>query len=412
MADLNYQTIQTLAKESGGPFYLFDPARFGRNLRMMSQAFESRYTPFLPAYSYKANCLPYLCRLVRQVGCWAEVVSRMEYDLALRIGQDPARIIFNGPVKSEEDIVLALDNGTLINLDCEPEAEAVIRYARSHPDRKVRIGLRINIALSDSEGVSHIQSSLKTGRFGFAPSELEAVSRKLEAADNLTIVSLHGHTSTTDRSVWCFETITRTLAEIAERHFPDSIEYLNIGGGFFGPVAWRQVPAWDDYAGAVSGVLNESDWVRTRRPVLVIEPGMAPAADTMSFIARVVSVKRIRDKTIVTVDGSAFHTKPTFHSYNPPRAVITDGTPRMDGTYDVAGSTCMEKDYLLKEIEGPVPRPGDYLRIDSVGAYTLAMSPSFIHPAPAVWALEESGPRLIRRRQTLDDVFGPCLFNE
>lgn len=413
VAKLNYQTVQTLAKESGGPFYCFDPARFAANLRSMDDAFSRRYAPFILAYSYKANYLPYLCKLVRQSGYWAEVVSRLEYDLALKVGQDPSKIIFNGPVKSDEDIALALDNGSLINLDCEGEVESVIRYAQANPNRQIPIGLRINIALSDSEGVSHIQDSLKTGRFGFAPSELDSLLSTLYSLlqrNNLKVVSLHGHTSTTDRGVWCFETITRTLIEVAERHFPETVEYLNIGGGFFGPVPGRTVPTWDDYARAVGGVLNGSAWVRAKKPALVIEPGMSLAADTMSLVARVVSVKRIREKTIVTVDASAFHTKPTFHAYNPPHEVITDGSPRPDGAYDVAGSTCMEKDYLLRDVEGPVPRPGDFLKIDSVGAYTLVMSPAFIHPMPAVWALEPQGPKLIRRCQTLDDIFAPCNF--
>ena len=411
---LTHSDIQSLTDQSGSPFYFFDPNRFRSNCDGMTEAFGSRYNPFILAYSYKANYLPYVCRLVKELDSWAEVVSRMEYDLAIRIGHNPAKIIFNGPVKSQEDIYLALENGSLINLDCEPELEMVLQYAKAYPDREINIGLRINIALSDSEGISHIQNSLRVGRFGFAPAELAAASRKLAAADNLKIVGLHGHTSTTDRSVWCFKTITRTLLNVIRQNKLDEVQYINIGGGFFGPVPesirWCNVPDWNEYAEAICGVLNKNQWVDSHQPALIIEPGMSLVADTMSFVTQVVSIKRIRKKTIVTVDGSAFHAKPTFHKINLPHILITDRTPRTEGVYDVAGSTCMEKDYLLTDVTGPIPQPGDYLKIDSVGAYTLVMSPSFIHPAPAVWALEEEGLRLIRSRQTLEDVFSSCVF--
>ena len=47
------------------------------------------------------------------------MVSRLEYDLALKIGQPPDKIIFNGPVKQYEDIELALNNGSIVNLDSD-----------------------------------------------------------------------------------------------------------------------------------------------------------------------------------------------------------------------------------------------------------------------------------------------------
>ena len=148
------------------------------------------------------------------------MVSRMEYDLAIKIGQAPNEIIFNGPVKTSGDIALALANGSLVNLDGDSEIKPVLQYARHHPDKKIKIGLRINIGLSDESGRSHIQNSLKIGRFGFAPANIENVTKLLSEAKNVDIIGLHGHTSTTDRNPWCFEVITRTLCDIAAARRP------------------------------------------------------------------------------------------------------------------------------------------------------------------------------------------------
>ena len=54
--------------------------------------------------------LPYLCKELSRCGAYSEVVSRLEYDLAIKIGIDPTKVIFNGPLKSQEDIHYALNN--------------------------------------------------------------------------------------------------------------------------------------------------------------------------------------------------------------------------------------------------------------------------------------------------------------
>jgi diaminopimelate decarboxylase len=407
-----YSKIKTLESIAGGsPFYIVDRQRFERNFDDLTTAFQSCYQPFILAYSYKTNYLPYLCGIIKQKGGWAEVVSRMEYDLALKVGQDRQKIIFNGPVKTADDIRLALDNGSVVNLDCRPELDAVQRYAQEHPEKPVRIGLRINIGLSDEAGRSHIQNALKIGRFGFDPATLHSELH----GNKINVVSLHGHTSTIDRSPWCYEVIAKTLCRIARETFPETIDTLNIGGGFFGrmhpDMPFQNVPSFADYAEAVCGVLNADPWACRKKPTLVIEPGVAMAADCVSFIARVVSVKEIGGQVFVTVDGSAFHCKPTFHSLNMPHQIITRDEHSPLKTYSVVGSTCMEKDILLKDITAPLPCPGDYIKIDNVGAYTLVMSPPFIHPAPAIVADEDGGVyTLVRRKQTLEEVFGSYIF--
>lgn len=412
----SYSDIAKLESIAGSsPFYVVDRQRFEANYNDLTSAFSSRYQQFILAYSYKTNYIPYLCEIIKQKGGWAEVVSRMEYDLALKIGQEPEKIIFNGPVKTADDIEQALTDGSLVNVDSQSELAFVLDYAKKHPDRQICIGLRINIGLADEAGQSHIQNSLKVGRFGFDPAILEAESRKLRAETNLKVVSLHGHTSTTDRSQWCFKVITETLCRIAENYFPDEVKIINVGGGFFGrmhpDMPFKNTPTFDDYAEVICNCLNENSWAKKNNPTLVIEPGVAMVADCLSFITKVVSVKTIQDQVFVTVDGSAFHAKPTFHDLNLPHQVITKNNNRPVSNFDVVGSTCMEKDILLKDITAQLPEPGDTIKIDNIGAYTVVMSPSFINPAPAILADEGDGDyKLVRKRQTLNEIFSSYVF--
>jgi diaminopimelate decarboxylase len=414
---LLHKEVKNIEEKFGSPFYIFDETAFRKNYDDIVNAFGDRYEKFILAYSYKTNYIPYLCRIIKSKGGFAEVVSRLEYDLALKVGQEPKKIVFNGPVKHYEDVELALGNHSIVNLDSWSEIDHVAEYAAKNPNEAVQVGLRINIGLSDNKGQSHIQEQLKVGRFGFDPSDqnLEKVLSRLASIGNVTVNSLHGHTSTTDRSAWCYQVITETLCRIAARFIPETVEYINIGGGIFGYIPpdmrWTKTPSFDDYADVVCKVLKDNEWVQRRRPYLMLEPGVAMVANTLSFVTKVISTKSIQGRLFVTVDGSAYNVKPTFHKTNQPHQIIKQNDSSQQDTFDVVGSTCMEKDYLLTEVKDARPETGDFIKIDNVGAYTVVLTPPFINGAPAILVKTRNGYKAIRKRQTLEDIFGNYSFD-
>jgi diaminopimelate decarboxylase len=409
-----HNQITRIERKYGTPFYIFDEKAFRGNYDNIARAFKSRYPKFILAYSYKTNYIPYLCKIIKAKGGFAEVVSRLEYDLAIKAGQDGHKIIFNGPVKKYEDIALALKNKSTVNLDSQTEVDYVKKYASKNPKQQIKIGIRINISLSDKAGQSHIQEKLPAGRFGFQPACIGSIIESLSKQKNITINSLHGHTSTTDRSVWCYKIITETLLDVAERYFQDSIEYINIGGGIFGyippKIRWIDTPSFDDYAQAVCDILKKHDWVKRKKPYLVLEPGIAMVANTISFITKVVSKKRIGRHIFVTVNGSAYNVKPTFHKINQPYKIVKRHPAGKIEKYNVVGSTCMEKDFLLTEITDTALEPGDFIMINNAGAYTVVLTPPFINPAPPILVSRQKGYKVIRKRQTLKDMFSNYLF--
>ncbi len=414
MLDLSHEECEALEREHGSPFYLFDGETFVRNFRSLERAFRSRYPRVRIGYSYKTNYLPYLCRIVKGLGGYAEVVSRLEYDLALRVGHAPSTIIFNGPAKRREDVELALRGGSLVNLDSEHELEHVRAFAERHPRSAARIGARVNVSLVDPEGASHVQEGLEVGRFGFAPEALPRVASSL-ARLGLRVTSLHGHTSSTSRATWVYERIAETLCRAAEDGLADTVEEIDVGGGFFGPMpagfAPPGAPSFDAYAGAIVGTLERSAWARARRPWLVLEPGISLAADALSYVTRVVDVKELGGRVLALADGSVLHVKPSMHPRNQPHRVIRGAARRVgERLLGVTGSTCMEKDYLLRDVACDLAR-GDYLRIDNVGAYSIVMAPPFIHPAPAILTRGRGGLLVLRRRQTFDHLFENYLWD-
>lgn len=410
-----YRELAELAQQHGSPYYIFDREAFIRNFKDIRAAFTQRYPLVIIGYSYKTNYIPYLCRLARNLGGYAEVVSRLELDLALKIGCPPAEIIYNGPIKAAEDIAFALSSGILVNIDTIRELEFVAHIAKQQPEKTFRIGLRINISLVDSQGKSHLQNDLPSGRFGFSDNALKAAVRQLKEIPNVRVCSLHGHTSSSNRSLWGYWTITTKLAEVGGRYFSESIEFLNVGGGFYGhpspAMGLMETPTFDDYAETICKVLLEYPWIKDRQPRLVIEPGMAVAADTLSFITKVFEVKRIDNQRLAVVDGSIFNVKPTLHQRNHPFSIIKkeiSAGPKVH--YSIVGATCMEKDRLLQEIESVEIEREDFIRIENVGAYTVVMTPPFINLAPPIVVRGPKGYVTIRRRQDFNDIFGSYLF--
>lgn len=412
----DYARLEQLTRVHGSPLYLFDGEKLRTNFLRIREAFERRWPRFIIGYSYKTNYIPYLCRMVRDMGGWAEVVSGLEYDLALEIGQDPRKIIFNGPLKSAEEIERCLAGGGLLNLDGLNEVQSVLDFARRHPERTVGIGLRINMNLTDPQGRSHVQEGFEAGRFGMGAEALaEAVSR-LAKASNVRVISLHGHTSSSTREVWIYERIAATLCALAQERFPEC-EYINIGGGIYGNVppvlGLGATPDFNDYAEGICKAILSNPWFRERRPHLVLEPGVSMAADTLEYVTKVVEVKRMNGRTLAVVDGSALHIKPSLHRRTLPFRVISQGgeTRGGDEVLSIAGSTCMEKDYLVNDVVARLER-GDIVHFSHVGAYSVVMSPPFIHPGPAIVAREGEDYRRIRRRQNLRDIFGVYFEGE
>src|SRR5690349_23875279 len=177
----DFETLNELAKEHGDSFYLINVDHFRKNLRTLCGAFRTIYPPTAIGYSYKSNYAPVLCRVADEEGCYSEVVSKMEYDLALRLGVRPERVLFNGPLKSRPEIEEALLAGATLNLDSPEEINSVEAVARDHPRALLRVGLRCHFALQEEH----------SSRFGFAEEELACGLARLRAMPHCDVRGLH-----------------------------------------------------------------------------------------------------------------------------------------------------------------------------------------------------------------------------
>lgn len=399
--------------EYGTPFYLMFPTRFRYNLESFLSAFTSGYNKVIAGYSFKTNYVPALCQIAKEEGCFAEVVSEMELDLALGLGFK--HIIFNGPIKREKIIEKAVDCGAIINLDAEYEVEFICRYKRIHPEKQFNVGLRLNIHLQDKNGQSTVQCGLRHGRFGF-PHDILKHNIDLLRQAGISICSLHGHTSSSDRAVINYKIITEYMLSVCEEFDLNDIQYFDIGGGFFGAAPEgldiTAKPTYRDYAHMVLRSVTINDWFMKTKPYLVIEPGSSVVSNVFEYFTSVYQLKSIGSKVFVVVDGTVFDVKPTMHKSNLPFSVLQIPSSLETATCkqedemvcDVVGSTCMEKDIILCDVNMSQVHKGDIIHIFGVGAYTVSLTPTFINFLAPIFTVEDNEIEVVRKRQSIEDI--------
>jgi diaminopimelate decarboxylase len=293
--ELNWNVLNKLNEDFGDSFYLLDSNKFVKNYDEFLGEFQKIYPNTVIAYSYKTNYLPHLCSIVNKKGGFAEVVSKMEYDLAIKIGVIPSNIIVNGPLKTKEHLEYFLLKGSIVNVDSYRELDLIREIANSNPGKILSVGIRCNFEMGST-----------VSRFGFDVRDAEFIEKfkELKKIDNLYIKGIHCHFP--DRNLDSYSKRVDNLINILDLLFKENIpEFVDIGGGYFGKVndfLAKQfncnVPSYSDYASIIASRFKEyfKNIPENRKPKLILEPGTALVADTMKFIAKIVEIKNIRGK--------------------------------------------------------------------------------------------------------------------
>lgn len=379
------------------PFYLIDGVRLRQRYQAIREAFAAEFPSLIIGYSYKTNYVPAVLRILHREGAYAETVSELEYDIAIKQGVPPKRIIFNGANKSRNTIARAIAEGAACNLDSMCEVQHAVAIARDDA-RPTKVGIRVN--LRHPEGTGHRSYS----RFGIATADLLEAKERLLAA-GIRVAGVHGHLSSRARSLDVVRHVVRSLVEAIEIMGLEEVDYIDVGGGFgFAPAGVDlSFPSFEEYAKAISSALGP----RARSTTIVIEPGIAMVGDCMDYVASVQCIKRIGGRTVAFIDGSVHTIKPSRHRHNLPTQILNGEFTAKNVTEavacDVVGYTCMDDDYIAIDQMLPALDAGDILYIRGVGAYTVVFKPQFIHGAPPIYLFDRHGLVKVRREETADD---------
>jgi len=393
--------VADIVRDGGTPLYLYSGPLIRSACVALDRAFDSY--PHTLHYAMKANSTLAILRLLRGLGAGADANSGGEIEAALRAGFEPSQIVFTGVGKTRDELDRAVALGVkAINIESDGEADRIDDLARAR-GVKARVALRVNPDI-DANTHAHISTGLRFNKFGVPIEFAATLLRELARKPGLDPVGIHVHLGSQMLDVAPLGRAARVLADLAceVRGAGVGLEHLDLGGGL--GIAYDGTAHADPaaYAAAVLPAVRESGLH------LLIEPGRFIVAPAGILVGRVADTKAYpgSPRFIVLDTGMTELIRPmlydAFHR-------IVAVTPREgpEERYEVVGPLCETSDTLGHDRPlGPVA-VGDLIAVLDVGAYGFVMASNYNRRRmPAEVLVEEGGWRIIRRRQTYDDLFG------
>jgi diaminopimelate decarboxylase len=403
-----------LARQHGTPLYIYDEATIRQRASEYVAAMGSAGQVL---YSAKAFASPQFLRIVADEGLGLDVVSAGELHLALKSGFPQDQIHFLGNNKSRQDLEAAYASGATIVIDGEYEFELLREV--------VPEGKRTPVMLRLSPGVKpdthdHISTGQLDSKFGFSI-ESGAARRAVELAlthPRLELIGLHSHIGSQIFGLGAYEHAMSIMLDLLVE-LRDELRFeprkLGAGGGL--GIAYTRnddPPTPRDFVQVVQHALVAGCAQRGLKvPQLVVEPGRSIAGPAGMALYTVGSIKDIPGvRRYVAVDGGmGDNIRPKLYGarYEAYLASAPDRTP--DGKVTIAGKYCESTDILITDIEMPPLKPGDVIALPAAGAYCLAMASNYNGmPRPEVLMLKDGQARVIRRRETLEDLVAAEVF--
>ena len=391
--------LAAIAGRAGTPVYVYSAAALRARYRAIDEAFGSY--PHRLHYALKANSSLAIARIVRELGSAVDANSVWEIELARRAGFDPSDIVFTGVGKTDSELECAVPLG-LKAINAESSGElARIEAIAARLGLVARVAIRVNPDI-DAKSHPHISTGLKVNKFGVPLDEARAMFATLTSRPALKLVAVHLHVGS---QITSLDPLTRAAAVAAGlsrelRAAGIALEYADLGGGLGIPYESNDVPTAAEYAAGLIDAMQG-----TGLPI-VLEPGRAIAGPAGVLVARVVDVKpRNAVSEFAVLDaGMTELLRPAlygaFHRIDPVRP--RGGAPKQ---YELVGPVCESSDVVGRDRLLPPLEAGDLVAIRDAGAYGAAMASNYNRrPLPAEVLVDGGEWRIVRRRQTIDDM--------
>lgn len=383
-------------EELNTPCYIIKKEAFCNNIKSVIEAFTSHWGEnIVLGYSIKTNHMNWFLKEASTMGFMAEAVSGDEVNLAIREGYSPENIIFNGPQKKMKDIKLILENGGIVNIDNFSDVDSIKQILSEGKEIIGKVGIRINFNL-EQECNGETTAGKEVSRFGVCL-ENGDVSKTIDLLREMkiSIAGLHLHFSTKSRSKKVFSTLARYAAKIVEDYSLKEIQYIDIGGGFFGGQKNVGYPTMEEYAKCICQELLKV--LDPRKVRLILEPGASILATAVEYLMEVINERYIRDTKILTTDGSILHINPFMSKRIPSIEWVSERKGRKNISKQiVCGSTCMENDRFINIENCAEIKQKDRIKVLYTGAYTMAFNSCFINLPPNIYVETDEEWQLLR----------------
>jgi diaminopimelate decarboxylase len=398
--------VAEIAREVKTPVYIYSKATLLDHYDKLARAFAP-LSPLI-CYSVKANSNLSILKIFKERGSGFDVVSGGELFRCMKIDADPSRVVFAGVGKTDEEIRYALRKQIfLFNVESRPELERIHAIARDMGTR-ARVALRVNPDV-DPNTHRYIATGKKETKFGIDFAAAEETLGGIQALDGIELLGLHMHIGSQILETEPYRVALERLLDFADRQRAAGlpVQLLNIGGGFGIHYKEKTAKSADEIARVFVPPLRERGYR------LLLEPGRFIAGNAGILVTRVLYVKRSGERRFLICDaGMNDLIRPSlygsYHRIWPVAAAAGEdepGAPPLEGEADIVGPICESGDFFAKDRPFPAVKEGDFLAVFSAGAYGMSMASNYnSQPRPAEVLVDGAQVRLIRRRETYDDL--------
>ena len=382
----------------GTPLFVYSRSVIERAWEAYERAFAS--VPHRICYAVKANGNGAILRLLAERGAGADIVSGGELLAALRAGFPAERIVFAGVGKTDEELALGLERG-IGEFNAESEEEiARLGAAAVARGREARVSLRVNPDI-DPRTHPYISTGLREAKFGVPIARAADILRRARELPGVRVVGVQCHLGSQIMDLAPLGTAARALAELSRTLLNEgfALDTIDLGGGLG---VDYEGGTHADPAALAEVVLPAIEGLPL---TLVLEPGRSVVAGAGVMLTRVLYLKENEGRRFVIVDaGMNDLLRPAlYRAYHGVEPVTPRGGPLVE--VDVVGPVCETGDFLARGRKLELPEPGDLLAVRDTGAYGFAMASRYnMRPRAAEVLLEDGEPRLIRRRETFEDL--------
>jgi diaminopimelate decarboxylase len=389
---IDYKNLST-------PCYLINLDILCDVIKGIKNAINNFFAGAIVSYSVKSNYHPYILNFIKDSGVWLEVSSEDEYSMLREIGGN-VNIIYNGPTKSKESFLEAIERGNIVNIDSFTEIDWLDSLKK---EKKYRVGIRVNYNLSlYSKEYKECKSS---SRFGFSieNNSFEEAVEKIRRYGNIRINVLHMHRGGTTKSYETYRAITEIACKIIKKYQLE-IDYIDIGGGFRLGVSNDLVI--EKYMETIRNELKKYNM--DKRIKMIFEIGNSIIYPCVDYVTKVYGKKEVDGLLYVTLDGSRIHTDPLFNRKKYMGIICiganTKGAGHSTNRKQVlCGCTCKEMD-RFDEVEVPELLAGDIVIFKEIGAYTMSLCPSFIRSFPCVYVYQYGKIKMYSKKKQLNEL--------
>ncbi len=387
--------ITKIVESENTPVYIYSSKCLIDNFLAYKKAFQV-FDPII-CYALKANSNMSLVNLLRENGAGADIVSGGELFRALDAGILPKKIVYAGVGKTDSEIESAL-LADILMFNAESFEEIIhINTVAGKLHKKACIAIRINPDV-DSKTHPYISTGLKKNKFGINIKNVKDLIKKIIVLPNISLVGIHIHIGSQLIDISpLYESIQKIIPLIRELSKEGTvIKYLNLGGGLGIRYNDEIPPTPEKYINLIKSLLVD---INCR---LILEPGRSIVGNAGILVTKVLYNKTTDNKKFIIVNaGMNDLIRPTLYDAYHEIIPVEKKASKIKEKVDIVGPICESGDFLARDRLLPKVDEGEFLAVNSTGAYGFSMSSNYnSRPRASEVLVNGKNFHVIRSRET------------